>query len=166
MKARVKKMETESAQLRGVACVRPEQERLRAEQERLRAEQERLRAEEARTWDIIRSQQVFQSLDVPKEDIRLLIYELVLVPGKASLRHKVKLGLHDGLNTMAPPSFGETQLFEVCKQIKEEALPVYPSKNVFIWPPGGESIKRLFDSKKENSVCANSAFPSTSATST
>ncbi|KAK5121122.1 hypothetical protein LTR85_005606 [Meristemomyces frigidus] len=96
----------------------------------------------------------FRFLDVPK-DVRSMIYEYLVVPGTITLRYKAELAKHDNRYAelaTSLPSYGQTQIFAVCGQIKDEALPLYISKNLFIWPAGGQNIQPLFAADVESGV--------------
>lgn len=71
-------------------------------------------------------------MDLPKE-LRLIIYEHLVVPGMITVRFKKEHRENDErYRHVTKASYGETQLFPVCKQIKHEALPLYLAKNLFI----------------------------------
>ncbi|KAK4950880.1 hypothetical protein LTR10_010873 [Elasticomyces elasticus] len=71
-------------------------------------------------------------LNLPKE-LRLSIYEYLVVPGTITIRfNKDRRERDQRYDTIAEPSYGETQLFLVSKQVKDEALPLYYLSNRFI----------------------------------
>ncbi|KAK4895332.1 hypothetical protein LTR27_006675 [Elasticomyces elasticus] len=70
-------------------------------------------------------------LDLPKE-LRLSIYEYLIVPGTITIRFSEDRRVRDErYDTITEPSNGETQLFLVSQQVKEESLPLYYAANKF-----------------------------------
>ncbi|KAK5678619.1 hypothetical protein LTS10_009063 [Elasticomyces elasticus] len=70
-------------------------------------------------------------LELPKE-LRLIIYEYLVVPGTITIRFNEERREYDQrYDTITEPSYGETQLFLVSKQIKDESLPLYYAANNF-----------------------------------
>ncbi|KAK5695937.1 hypothetical protein LTR97_008357 [Elasticomyces elasticus] len=70
-------------------------------------------------------------LDLPKE-LRLSIYEYLVVPGTITIRFREDRRKRDQrYDKIIEPSYAETQLFLVSKQVKDEALPVYYAFNKF-----------------------------------
>lgn len=89
--------------------------------------------------------EVFRFLDLPK-DIRLLIYEDLVAPGTITLQYSRESARRDARYTnINEASYAETQIVLVSKQLKDEALPLYLSKNLFLWPVAGYGWARLFD---------------------
>ncbi|KAK5732831.1 hypothetical protein LTR17_010249 [Elasticomyces elasticus] len=70
-------------------------------------------------------------LDLPKE-LRLSIYEYLVVPGTITIRFNEDRRERDQrYDTITGPSYGETQLFLVSKQVKDESLSLYYASNKF-----------------------------------
>lgn len=127
-----------------------ENEELRIENEQLRARVELFTHETSGGKESNLLSQPFWFMDLHKE-IRLEIYEYLLVPGVITLRHSD--GVYDEDERYAElentPIYAETQLFLVSKQVKDGSLPLYLSRNLFIVPPGRQSwicAQALYDS--------------------
>ncbi|KAF2765207.1 hypothetical protein EJ03DRAFT_218031 [Teratosphaeria nubilosa] len=105
--------------------IQQERDSLRQELDRLRsassAETNSHESADAKTG----SKHPFRFMHLPK-DIRLMIYDICLVPGEVRLRNPVykrERGEQGQLNI---------RLLEVCKEIAAEALPLYLGQNMFI----------------------------------
>lgn len=80
--------------------------------------------------------QVFRFMDLPK-DIRLNVYDYVLKPGKVTLQFKKEYAGWGGDSRyagMTGPVHAQTQLFQISKEVRDEALPLYLAQNMFIYP--------------------------------
>ena len=84
-------------------------------------------------------------MDLHKE-MRLDIYEYLLVPGTIPFRYNKEIMIEDERydNQSEPDgvlsrSYAETQIFLVSSQVRDEALPLYLGKNLFMCHWGWKS---------------------------
>lgn len=82
-------------------------------------------------------------MDLPKE-LRLSIYELLLVPGTITIQYdnyELERWCYDKrYDSIKTSSLSETQIFLVSKQVMDEALPLYATQNLFLCH-GMEGVK-------------------------